>query len=103
MAEPKKPQDHKQKAKKVDPDAVFSFELDGKAYTFTRPTSEVITPGFVRKNRNAPAEFLYAALEELADAETLDALDNTSHKQWSKIAQAFDEHQADILGANLGE
>ena len=102
MAEPRKPQDHKKKAEKADP--VFSFEHNGETYTFDRATDEVLTPGFVRRNRDADmADLAYQLIESVAGSEALDVLDNMSFKEHGKVLKAYQDHILEVMGAELGE
>jgi len=102
MAEPRKPQDHKKKAEKVDP--VFSFEHDGETYTFERATDEVLTPGFVRKNRDTDmADLAYLLIESVAGEDVLEVLDNMTFKEHGKVLKRYQDHILGTMGAELGE
>lgn len=101
---PKVPQDHKPKASTLDDvDDCFSFDHDGKTYTLA-PTADHMTPGFIRKHRNTnEADVTYSLIEELADAETLDVIDNMSWSEHSKFHEALGEYINAFMGASTGE
>lgn len=93
------PQDRRSKRKKKA-EPVFSFEAEGETFTFIKPTSDVVTPGWVRKHRTmTDVDQFFTLLEELADEDTLDVLDNLPQKEFERINEEFFEH----LGADRGE
>lgn len=106
---PKQPQDHRPKAEKTDtdqPEADEYFEFsaeDGTTFRMVRPTLDVITPGYVRRNRNNQEELVWGAIEQLADKELLAWIDGLSGRegmdQWKRFQNEFMEH----IGASLGE
>jgi len=92
MSDVKKPQDRKPKAKSTGNTECFTFTHDGVEYTL-RPTYDVLTPGFLRKNRNrSDMDAFFTMLEELADAETLDVIDNMSRTEFHELQQGFYKH-----------
>ena len=90
----KRPSDRK--AKQVDPDECFSFEHDGETYTL-KPTHEVLTPGFIRKNRRRTEDdAFFTMLEALipdydddGNSKTLDVLDNMTRGQFQILTKDF--------------
>lgn len=101
----KKPQDRK---KGKDESAykageLFTFEVDGEDQTLKDP-AEVITPGFIRKNRNAGAvEMTYQALELLCTDEQLDAIDSMSWAENRKFLERFDSYIGTFFEVSMGE
>lgn len=93
-------------------DEFFTFTIDGEEFTMPEKTLDVITFGFIRKNRRRPADdYAFTALEALAGADDsgtvrssegrriLAALDKLDGAESSRIMQEFEDH----LGAALGE
>ncbi len=81
------------------PDA-FSFEHDGQTYTF-KPTYDVLTPGFLRKNRRrSEIDAFFTMVEELVDdydkktdkSATLDVIDNLDRPQFKALMEEFYEY-----------
>lgn len=104
MAEPRKPQDHKKKAvKKEAPPARFSFVHEGETYTFEHDTTDVLTPGFIRKNRHDEGELTYSLLEQLAGDAVIEVVDNMTFKQNAVFQTEFGTYVNDLMGAELGE
>ena len=99
MTTPRQPQDRQKKAKKSDPR--FSFVADdGETYTFLKDTSDVITPGYARKNRHRSNEdAFFTLLEEMCDEDTLEKFDNLSPKEFTRLQEELEAH----LGATRGE
>jgi len=104
MAEPRKPQDHKKKAEKKEaPGPRFSFEHDGETYTFETDTVDVLTPGFIRKNRHDEGEIFYGLVEQLATPEQLEVIDGMTFKENAVLQVAFMTYIQDLMGVELGE
>lgn len=104
MAEPRKPQDHKKKVeKKTHPQARFSFEHDGETYTFAKDTTDVLTPGFIRKNRHDEGEIVFGLIESLAGEDVLEVVDNMSFKDSAALQAKFLEYVNAFIGVSLGE
>lgn len=86
-------------------DGHFTFEHNGETYEMPNKTTDVITYGFIRKNRRRDeTDYTATALEALAgDGEegrrVLDVLDSLTAKEFRAVNSAFSEH----LGATLGE
>lgn len=100
----KRPQDRKAKMK-AEPDPgqeCFEFEAGGRTYRFA-PTVDVLTPGFIRRNRGSQVEFQYALIEGLAGEDALAALDSMSLRENADVMRAFDEHVAEVMKVSLGE
>lgn len=92
----KRPDDHKSKATSDR----FSFEHAGETYTL-KPTYDVLTPGFLRKNRRRDeTDAFFTMLEELVDdydkysdhSPTLDVIDNMSRNEFRQLQKDFFEH-----------
>lgn len=92
-ANAKRPSDRKSK----DVDDRFSFTHDGETYTL-KPTYEVLTPGFIRKNRRRDeVDAFFTMLEELVDdydrledrSATLEAVDGMSRGQFAILMKDF--------------
>lgn len=91
---PARPQDHKP--------ALFSFEHDGKTYTFEKPLTKIRSFGWQRKHRGLPdEEKLYLIFEECAGDEAMAVLDEMD--MVSPEFQALMERVGDELGGSLGE
>ena len=70
----------------------FTFTHDGAEYTL-KPTYDVLTPGFLRKNRHRDdMDAFFTMLEELADPDALDAIDHMSRAEFHQLQQDFYEH-----------
>ncbi len=98
----KKPTDRKKKDEGVEFDPVFSFDHDGTEYTFDARTDSVLTPGFIRRNRNNQNEFTFGLMESLASDETLDVIDNMSHAEFQALGVRFGEHVEVVIGGSPG-
>ena len=79
----------------------FSFDHDGTTYTF-RPTLEVLTPGFIRRNRHNDADAAFTLLESLADEEALEVIDNMTFKENAALMVEFQKHIEAVMGEALG-
>lgn len=97
------PQDHKSPQDKDKPDGVFSFRHRGEIYRFAKPTTVELTPGFVRRNRNNPAEFQYGLIEALAGDDVLEVLDTMTMADNLTVMRQFDQHVQDTLRVSVGE
>ena len=100
----KKPSDRKTKAEaKYKPGDLFEFDAGDETHTLKDPT-DAITPGFLRKYRNAAGpDLTYSALELLATEAQLDALDNMSWAENTATLKRFDAYVGGFFGASLGE
>lgn len=81
---------------------LFSFEHDGKTYTFEKPLTQIKTFGWQRKHRALPEEEkLYLIFEEVAGDEALGALDemDMTSPEFQKLMESIGEE----LGGSLGE
>lgn len=93
----KRPTDRKSKTEDV-PDR-FSFEHDGETYTLKR-TLDVLTPGFLRKNRRRDDfDIFFTMVEALIDdydksgeSATLDVVDNMPRREFSELQESFNEY-----------
>jgi hypothetical protein len=108
MATPKTPQDHLPKASEngTEPEVDEFFEFttdDGTTHRMVKPTLDVITPGYVRRNRNNQEELVWGAIEKLGGEDLLAWIDSLSGRdgmaQWKRFQNEFMEH----IGASLGE
>ena len=87
----KKPADRK--PKKKDAPEAFTFEHDGEQYTF-KPTYDVLTPGWLRKNRRRDeTDAFFTMVEALVqDDETLDVIDNMTRSEFRALMTEFYEY-----------
>lgn len=94
----KKPSDRK--SKKSEQAEAFSFEHDGETYSF-KPTFDILTPGFLRKNRRRDEiDAFFTMVEALVeDDATLDVIDNMSRDEFQSLMTDFYGY----LEANQGE
>lgn len=103
---PKEPQDHKSKATAESTKDAFEFAHDGVTYESVKGVSEVITPGFIRRNRRRDEmDFYFTMLEHLFDGapEALDALDSMQWSDLKTVTEALEAHMQLSLGASLGK
>ena len=104
---PKQPQDHKAKTSQDldELDEYFSFDHDGKTYVMPNKTLDILTVGFVRKNRRRDeTDFVFTCIEELAGEdkhgeEIIKIIDDMPREEFKEFQKSFTEH----LGAALGE
>lgn len=104
MTEPKAPQDHlkkKKRSKKSDApgeDVGYSFTEDGETYTL-KPFS-TLSNGFFRKNRRREViDLSYMIVEQLADEDALEVMDEWSRERFNEFQEEFATHN----GFDLGE
>jgi hypothetical protein len=98
----KKPADHK--APEIQDDR-FTFERDGKTYT-SQPIGEILTPGFVRRNRrNGEIDVTFTLIETLFadEAGAMDAIDEMSWAEFNALGEALTDEMQKKVGANTGE
>lgn len=95
MAEPrKKPQDHR---KPADEDR-FEFEHNGRTYSL--PRFGTWPSGLVRRVRKlSDMDATFTILEEIADPDTLAAIDEMTLEQFNKFEKDWAAH----AGVTLGE
>lgn len=73
----------------------FSFDADGKTYTFPEPVSKVTAPGFIRRNRHRDELDLgFTVFETLAGdsdegAACLEAIDTMTPDEFTEMVDAF--------------
>lgn len=90
----KRPQDHKKPASQD----VFEFEHHGRTYTL--PKFGSWSAGLVRRVRKlSDVDATFTILEEVADEETLAAIDSMSTDRFNELQQDWAEH----AGVSLGE
>ncbi|MFA5712302.1 hypothetical protein [Mycolicibacterium sp.] len=93
MPPAKKPQDHR---KPADEDR-FTFDHDGKTYSLPRFGSW--SAGLVRRVRKLPdVDATFTILEEVADPETLAAIDAMDLDEFNRLQQDWAEHGGVTLG-----
>jgi hypothetical protein len=108
-AQPKQPQDHKPKKEaesngQDEPDEFFEFTAsDGTTFRTIKPTLDVLTPGYVRRNRGNQEELVWGAIEQLADKDLLDWIDTLTGREGNKEWKRFQNEFIDHIGASLGE
>jgi len=87
-----------QDRKKLSTEDVFTFEHDGRTYTL--PKFGSWSAGLMRRIRKlSDVDATFTILEEVADAETLAAIDSMSLDEFNELQQAWAEH----AGVSLGE
>lgn len=90
----KKPQDRKKPAA----EDVFTFEHDGEAYSL--PKFGSWSAGLVRRVRRLrDVDATFTILEEVADPETLAAIDSMSLERFDQLQRDWADH----AGVSLGE
>ena len=87
----KRPSDRK--AKQAEAGERFSFTHKGEEYVF-KPTYEVLTPGWLRKNRRRDeVDAFFTMVEALAeDDETLEVIDNMTRSEFRALMTDFYEY-----------
>ncbi len=90
MPEPRQPQDHKKKTGKAkEQPECFTFAHDGQEYVF-KPTYDVLTPGFLRRNRRRDdVDQMFTMFEALADEDTLAVIDVLSRSEFKQLTEDF--------------
>lgn len=100
MPEIKQPADRKAKVAKVEPDDYFTFTIGDEEVTCENRTMEIMTFGWVRKNRRLDnADYILTAFEAIAGDKILDLMDDVQGPESRRIMEQFQEH----LGAHQGE
>ena len=107
MAEPKRPQDHKSKAKANDEVVLETFVFEDGDGTYTSlPLIDVLSPGFIRKHRReSEMDFYFSMLEGLF-AENPEALKAIDAMPWSRVNEITKDLDAALklaVGTALGE
>jgi hypothetical protein len=99
MAAPRKPQDRLPKdADKTGTEAPFHFDHAGQSFEL-RPPAEVMTGGFIRKNRHLSTQNQFWLLvEALADEKALAAVDSMNASELKEFQTAFYKHLEVPLG-----
>lgn len=100
----KKPQDRKPKAEDAPTD-VFEFTHDDVTFT-SKPFLDVLTPGFLRRNRQRETmDFYFTMLEALyADQPAaVAAFDAMSWPEFNALSEQLETQMREKVGANLGE
>lgn len=86
MTEIKHPTDHKKKAGSEN----YTFEYDGKTYTFEKSLDLVDTPKWARANRRRDqVDLFFTLIEEVAGDECLEAIDKMTPKEFEKFSEDF--------------
>lgn len=66
---------------------LFSFDHDGKTYTFERPFAVVRSPRWLRANRRRDElDLAFTILEEIGGDEVLDVIDSMSEQEFAAFA-----------------
>ena len=81
------PQDHKSE--------LFSFDVDGKTYTFEKSLAKVRSFGWQRKHRHLSDEDkMFLVFEECAGDDALEALDglDMASEEFQQLAKQLGEH-----------
>lgn len=78
----------------------FTFEHDGKTYTFEKGFEEVRSPRWLRANRRRDElDLAFTILETIAGDEALEAIDSMSEDEFTDLAKRLNKE----MGASLGE
>jgi hypothetical protein len=87
-------------------DEYFTFtDRHGNEHTAPRKTLDILTPGFIRRNRKLEeTDFVFTAIEELCGdtkegAAILEVIDHMERQEFLDFQDAFVKH----LGATMGE
>lgn len=100
----KQPTDRKPKADEAS-EAAFQFTHDGKTFT-SPPLIDILSPGFVRRNRDKEEmDFYFTMVEALfADQpEAIAAIDTMSWDEFNIISESLVEQMRTKVGATPGE
>lgn len=110
---PKAPQDRQPKRTRDDApigedvttSAHLEVTIDGETYRSTRPITDVMTVGLVRRLRHDETELTFTVLERLFEdqPEALEAVDGLSITEWAGLADKMMSLVDDDQGASLGE
>lgn len=101
----KTPQDHKSKAGEPV-EGAFTFDHEGVTFTSTRPVSEVLSPGFIRRHRRLPEIDLYfTMIEELfaGNKAAVGVIDGMDWASLGALTKRLEQHMQATIGASLGE
>ncbi len=104
-ANAKKPSDRKAKAKDEPVLGTFTFEHDGETFE-SCSISEVLTPGFVRKNRYRSEEDLsFLLIETLFEGQpdALEAFDSLGWARFNEVSRELAAVTSAVMGVSLGE
>lgn len=78
----------------------FTFEHDGRTYTFEHGFEKVRTPRWLRANRRRDElDLAFTILEEIAGEEALEAIDDMDEDEFKALMDRMNKE----LGASLGE
>lgn len=78
---------------------LFTFEHDGKTYTFEEDFSKVRSPRWLRANRRRDElDLAFTILEEIAGEEALEAIDDMTEEEFIALAKRLNRE----MGASLG-
>lgn len=86
-------------------DGCFTFSCGEHSYA-SRPWVDVITPGFMRRNRDRDSmDATYTLLEELfaEDQSALEALDSMSWPEHNKVVSDLGDEFARVIEVTMGE
>lgn len=103
---PKEPQDHKPKAGDEAEDGLFVFEHKGVTFTSSKTIEEVVSPGFLRRNRKLPEmDFYFTMLEGLFDGNVaaIGVIDGMTWGELATLTKSLEQHMQRTIGASLGE
>lgn len=93
MTAPRKPQDRKPRARaaKNGVDEPFVFTHNGKE--FSLPPGSTLNVGFARKIRHlSEGDQIFTILEELADEETMAAIDDMHSAEFAQFQKDWQAH-----------
>lgn len=71
---------------------LFSFEKDGKTYTFEQSFDVVRSPRWLRANRRRDElDLAFTILEELAGDDALEAIDSMDEDEFAALSKALNK------------
>lgn len=71
---------------------LFSFEHDGKTYTFEQPFDVVRSPRWLRANRRRDElDLAFTILEEIAGDDALEAIDDMDEDEFAELSKKLNK------------
>lgn len=93
MTAVKQPQDHKKPGGEL-----YSFEFNGKTYTFEKPFEAIATPKWLRANRRRDElDLAFTMIEEIAGDSVLEAIDEMTQEEFKEFSVAMNKAMSDSL------
>lgn len=93
MTTPRKPQDHK-----VAGGELYTFEHNGKEYTFEKPFEAIATPKWLRANRRRDElDLAFTMIEEVAGDDALEAIDTMTQEEFKAFSVSMNKAMSESL------